>query len=238
MKDSVKTKTSKRMESMKNMVNASKSYSCKDAIGLVQEMSTAKFNESIDLVVMTGIDPVRETVRGSVSLPHGSGKVVKVAVIAKGDKSEEAKKAGADYYDAEGIIASIKSGSIDFDVCVATPDMMGMVGGVARILGPKGLMPNPKTGTVTSDITGAVQSIKKGMVSFRAEKGGLVHLAVGKSGFTVDQLYDNIVASIEEIMKNKPSTSKGVYLKGAYLSSTMGGSVKLDIGGLASVSNS
>mgnify|MGYP004663060699 FL=1 len=220
----------------KRIVNAYKNldkdqvYSLKDAVKIVKQSATAKFDETIDIAINLGVDPkyADQMVRGVCALPHGTGKTVRVAVLAQGEKADQAKAAGADIVGAENLIDSILSGKIDFDRMIATPDMMGMAGKVARILGPKGLMPNPKLGTVTTDVENAVKKAKAGEVQYRVEKNGIVHAGVGKASFTEEQLYENAAAFIDAIMKAKPSGAKGTYVKKISLSSTMGVGVKVD----------
>ncbi len=220
----------------KRLVNAYKNldknqaYSLKDAIKIVKENATAKFDETIDLAINLGVDPKHadQMIRGVCQLPHGNGKTVRVAVFAKDAKADEAKAAGADVVGAENLVDSILAGKIDFDRCIATPDMMGMAGRVARVLGPKGLMPNPKLGTVTMDVATAVKNAKAGEVQYRVEKNGIVHAGVAKASFSYDQIYDNAKLFIETIIKAKPATLKGTYLKKISISSTMGVGVKVD----------
>ena len=224
----------------KRLVNAYKNldknqaYSLKDAIKIVKENATAKFDETIDLAINLGVDPKHadQMIRGVCQLPHGNGKTVRVAVFAQGEKADEAKAAGADIVGAENLVDSIMSGKIEFDRCIATPDMMGMAGRVARVLGPKGLMPNPKLGTVTADVTTAVKNAKAGEVQYRVEKNGIVHAGVAKASFSEDQIYDNAKLFIDTILKAKPATLKGTYLKKISMSSTMGVGVKIDASNL------
>ena len=208
------------------------SYSVAQAVDILLDCAKArKFDETIDIALNLGIDPKHadQQVRGVVSLPHGTGASVRVAVIAKDAKAEEAKKAGADIVGAEDLIEEIKGGKIDFDRCIATPDMMALVGQVAKVLGPKGLMPNPKVGTVTPDVATAVKSAKAGSIEYRAEKNGIIHAGVGKASFSADKLVENILAFIDTIQKARPSGAKGTYMKKATLSSTMGPGIKLDL---------
>ena len=224
----------------KRIVNAYKNldknqaYALKDAVKIVKENATAKFDETIDLAINLGVDPKHadQMVRGVCPLPHGNGKKVRVAVFAQGEKADEAKAAGADIVGAENLVDSILSGKIDFDRCIATPDMMGMAGKVARVLGPKGLMPNPKLGTVTADVEGAVKKAKAGEVQYRVEKNGIVHAGVAKASFSEDKIYDNAKAFIEAIIKAKPQAVKGTYMKKVSISSTMGVGVKVDTSAL------
>lgn len=203
----------------------------RSAVQKLRDLSYVKFNETLDISMNLGIDTKHsdQMVRGVVKLPSGTGKNVRVAVICKDDKKEDAKLAGAEIVGSEDVIEDIKSGKIDFDVCIATPDMMGAIGVVARILGPKGLMPNPKLGTVSADIKSAVTNVKSGQVEFRAEKAGIIHAGLGKLSFTVDQLVMNVETFVTSIVKAKPASAKGHYLKSIYLSSTMGPSIKLDL---------
>ena len=219
----------------KRLVNAYKTldknqeYSHKDAVKLVKENAKAKFDDTIDLAINLGVDPKHadQMIRGVCQLPHGNGKTVRVAVFAQGEKADEAKAAGADVIGAENLVDSILAGKIDFDRCIATPDMMGMAGRVARVLGPKGLMPNPKLGTVTADVATAVKNAKAGEVQYRVEKNGIVHAGVAKASFSEDKIYDNAKLFIETIIKAKPATLKGTYLKKISISSTMGVGVKV-----------
>ena len=224
----------------KRIVNAYKNldknqaYALKDAVKIVKENATAKFDETIDLAINLGVDPKHadQMVRGVCPLPHGNGKKVRVAVFAQGEKADEAKAAGADIVGAENLVDSILSGKIDFDRCIATPDMMGMAGRVARVLGPKGLMPNPKLGTVTVDVATAVAKAKAGEVQYRVEKNGIVHAGVAKASFSEDKIYDNAKAFIEAIIKAKPQAVKGTYMKKVSISSTMGVGIKVDTSAL------
>ena len=224
----------------KRIVNAYKNldknqaYSLKDAVKIVKENAKAKFDETIDIAINLGVDPkyADQMVRGVCALPHGTGKSVRVAVLAQGEKADIAKAAGADIVGAESLIDSILSGKIDFDRMIATPDMMGMAGKVARVLGPKGLMPNPKLGTVTADVEGAVKRAKAGEVQYRVEKNGIVHAGIGKASFSEDAIYENSKAFIDAILKAKPAGAKGTYMKKVSLSSTMGVGVKVDTAAL------
>ena len=222
--------TGKRIVNAYKTVDKTKSYSLKEAVKIVKENATAKFDETIDLAVNLGVDPkyADQMVRGVCALPHGNGKAVRVAVLARGEKADEAKAAGADLVGAENLIDSILSGKIDFDRCIATPDMMGLAGKVARVLGPKGLMPNPKLGTVTADVANAVAKAKAGEVQYRVEKNGIVHAGVAKASFSEDKIYDNAKAFMDAIIKAKPAGAKGTYVKKISLSSTMGVGVKVD----------
>ena len=210
-------------------VERNKIYEVRDALGLVLETAKAKFDETIELHVKLGVDPKNadQQVRGSVVLPHGTGKTVRVLVIAKGDKAEEAKKAGADIVGAEEIIDKItRENWLDFDACITTPDMMGLVGRIARVLGPRGLMPNPKSGTVTTDVTKAINDIKAGKVEYRLDKFAIVHCPIGKKSFGVDKLEENYTTLMDALVKAKPQAAKGTYLKSISLASTMGPGVK------------
>ena len=220
----------KRIVNAYKTVDKTKAYSLKEAVKIVKENATAKFDETIDLAINLGVDPkyADQMVRGVCALPHGNGKTVRVAVLARGEKADEAKAAGADLVGAENLIDSILSGKIDFDRCIATPDMMGLAGKVARVLGPKGLMPNPKLGTVTTDVANAVAKAKAGEVQYRVEKNGIVHAGVAKASFSEDKIYDNAKAFMDAIIKAKPAGAKGTYVKKISLSSTMGVGVKVD----------
>lgn len=220
----------KRIVNAYKTVDKFKAHSLKEAVKIVKENATAKFDETIDIAVNLGVDPkyADQMVRGVCALPHGNGKIVRVAVLAQNEKAEEAKAAGADIVGAENLIDSILSGKIEFDRCIATPDMMGLAGKVARVLGPKGLMPNPKLGTVTVDVANAVKKAKAGEVQYRVEKNGIVHAGVAKASFSEDQIYDNAKAFMDAIIKAKPAGAKGTYVKKISLSSTMGVGIKVD----------
>jgi large subunit ribosomal protein L1 len=224
----------KKFKAATEKIEQGKEYSLEDAIGLLKSSSFAKFNETIDLAVNLGIDPrkTEQMVRGTVVLPNGMGKKVTVLVFAKGEKEKEAIDAGADFVGAEDLIEKISKGWLEFDKTIATPDMMGLVGKLGKILGPRGLMPNPKVGTVTFDISKAVKEIKSGKVEYKAEKAGIVHVPVGKVSFDADKIYENAKAVIDSIIKSKPSTSKGKYLKKLSISSTMGPGIRVDISSL------
>ena len=222
-------KHSKRFNSAQDLITKSKIHETDEALEKVLETSTAKFDETIELHVKLGVDQrnADQQVRGVVVLPNGTGKSIKVLVIAKGDKADAAKAAGADVVGAEEIIAKIQGENwLDFDACITTPDMMGVVGRVARILGPRGLMPNPKSGTVTMDVAKAIKDIKAGKVEYRLDKMGVIHVIIGKKSFGMQKLKENLQAVMEAIIKAKPQTAKGVYLKSLALSSTMGPGVK------------
>lgn len=222
--------TGKRSRKALENVNRLKDYALEEAVSLVKKGATAKFDETVEIALNLGVDPRHsdQMVRGVIAMPHGLGKTIRVAVFAKGDKAEEAKKAGADIVGAEDLVEQILKNQIDFDRCIATPDMMGVVGKVAKVLGPRGLMPNPKLGTVTPNVTDAVKSVKSGSVEFRVEKAGIVHAGVGKASFDAKALIENIRTLVDAVQKAKPSGAKGTYLKRAVLSSTMGPGVKLD----------
>ncbi len=210
-------------------------YSLEEAANKVKELKSAKFDETVELALKLGVDPrhADQMIRGSVVLPNGTGKTVKVAVIAKGDKAEVAKAAGADIVGEEEILDMLKEGNLDFDILIATPDMMGKLGKFGRVLGPKGLMPNPKTGTVTMDVAQAVKNAKAGQVNFRVDKKGNIHVGIGKVSFDANKLYENAKAFITKINKMKPASAKGRYIQNGALSLTMSPSLKLDVNELA-----
>ena len=216
---------------LREKIDATKNYNLEEAIELVQAGSTTKFDQTLDLALNLGVDPKHsdQMVRGVINLPNGTGKNVRVAVICREDRMPEAEQADADFYNSQDIINNVKTGKINFDVCIATPDMMGVVGQLARILGPKGLMPNPKLGTVTTDIATAVKNAKTGQVEFRAEKNGIIHAGVGKLSFSKGSLAENVKSLVSAVIKARPSGAKGTYLKKAYISPTMGPSIKLNI---------
>lgn len=207
-----------------------KVFSITDAVGIVKDSATAKFSESVDIAVRLGVDPKKadQAVRGTVALPHGIGKQVRVLVMAKAPKDAEAKAAGADYAGLEEFVEKIKAGWADIDVMIATPDVMVEVGKLGKILGPRGLMPNPKSGTVTVDVATAVKEVKAGKIEFRVDKAGVVHATVGKANFEKEKLADNINAFLNTVVKLKPSTAKGQYIKSIFISSTMGPGVQID----------
>lgn len=221
---------SKRYRAIKEKADRSKSYPLPDALNIIKETATAKFDESIDVAVNLGIDAKKsdQAVRGSVVLPAGIGKTVRIAVFAQGDKARDALAAGADIVGFEDLAEQIKAGNIDFDVAIASPDAMRIVGQLGQILGPRGLMPNPKVGTVTPDVVAAVKNAKAGQVQYRADKGGIVQCTVGRASFSVDALTQNILALVDALNKSKPATSKGVYLRKISISSTMGIGVRVD----------
>jgi large subunit ribosomal protein L1 len=214
----------------RSKVEPGKRYSLREATQLAMSAARAKFDETADVAIKLGVNPKHadQMIRGSVVLPHGLGKTVRVLVFAKGDKEREALDAGADFAGSDDLVEKIKGGWMEFDRVVATPDMMGAVGKLGKILGPRGLMPNPKVGTVTFDIKGAVEELKAGKVEFRVEKAGIVHSPVGKISFGADKLTENILALVESILKLKPASSKGTYLKALSLSTTMGPGVSID----------
>lgn len=220
----------KRLQNVRKNVDSQKRYEVNEAFGLVLKTATAKFDESVDVAVRLGVDPKQgdQQVRGAISLPHGLGKTVRVVVFAKGPKEAEAKAAGADYVGADDLVTKITEGWLEFDKAIATPDMMATVSKVAKILGPRGLMPNPKVGTVTMNVGEAVAAEKKGKLDYRIDKAGIVHAMIGKKSMGEDKLRDNFWALLGSVIKAKPSASKGVYLRSITLSSTMGPGVKID----------
>lgn len=212
-------------------VDTTKQYKLKEAIEIVKQLNYAKFDESVDIAVNLGVDPKKsdQMVRGTVALPHGLGKKVRIVVFAKGEKAKEASEAGADHVGAEDIVKKINGGWLDFDKVVATPDLMGMLGKLGRILGPRGLMPNPKSGTVTFDVGKAVKDIAAGKVDYKTEKAGIVHVPIGKVSFDSQKLIENTKAVVNSILKAKPSASKGKYIKKLSVSSTMGAGITVDV---------
>lgn len=221
----------KRMKEISALVESQKLYDADDAMNLVVQTAKAKFDETVELHVRLGVDGrnADQQVRGVIVLPHGTGKNVKVLVIAKGDKAVEAEKAGADFVGGDEIIARIqKDNWLDFDVCITTPDMMGVVGRIARVLGPKGLMPNPKSGTVTNDVTKAINDVKAGKVEYRLDKFNNVHVVIGKVSFGTDKLLENYQAIMQALLKAKPASAKGQYVRNVSVSSTMGPGIKLN----------
>ncbi len=223
--------TGKNIKKSKELVDRSKLYGLDEALELIKQGSFAKFDETVDLSVRLGVDPRKadQMIRGALVLPNGLGKNVRVLVFAKGEKAQEAEAAGADFVGADDLAEKIKGGWFDFDTAIASPDMMGVVGKIGRVLGPRGLMPNPKVGTVTMDIARAVEEAKSGKVEYRVEKAGIVHAPVGKVSFDADKLRENILSLVDVLIKAKPSTAKGTYLKKVSLSSTMGAGINLDI---------
>ncbi len=226
--------TGKRLTKAYTGIDRNKSYDIKDAVRLIKGSANAKFDETIEMAINLGVDPKQsdQNVRGVVTLPHGTGKSLRVAVFAKGAKADEAKAAGAELVGGDDLAEAINKGEMNFDRCIATPDMMGVVGKLGKVLGPRGLMPNPKLGTVTMDVTGAVKAAKAGQLEFRVEKAGIVHAGIGKASFSEDALVANAAAFIDAIAKAKPSGAKGTYMKKVSLSSTMGPGVKINVSSL------
>ena len=223
-------KIGKRIKAAREQINRVTAYDLEEAVKLVKSASSVKFDETVDIALNLGVDPKHadQTVRGVCQLPNGSGRTLRVAVFARGGKADEATAAGADVVGAEELVEQVSKGEINFDRCIATPDMMGLVGRLGKVLGPRGLMPNPRVGTVTMDVTGAVKAAKGGAVEFRAEKAGIVHAGVGKASFTEAQLAENIRAFVDAVNKAKPSGAKGTYLKKIAIKSTMGPGIKVD----------
>jgi len=224
-------KQGKRLKAAAAAIDREKLYPLGEAVTTLKGVANAKFDETIELALNLGVDPrhADQMVRGVVNLPHGTGKTVRVAVFAKGDKADEAKAAGADVIGADDLAEKVQAGQLDFDRVIATPDMMPLVGRLGRILGPRGLMPNPKLGTVTPNVKEAVEAAKGGQVQFRVEKAGIIHAGIGKASFTPEQIVDNAKSLVDAVNKAKPTGAKGTYLKGAHLSSTMGPGIKLEI---------
>ena len=224
----------KRLRDARAQIDREKGYRLDEAITLIKQAATAKFDETVEIALNLGVDPrhADQMVRGTADLPHGTGKSVRVAVFARGDKAEEARAAGADLVGAEDLAQAVQEGELNFDRCIATPDLMPVVGRLGRVLGPRGLMPNPKLGTVTPNIAQAVQAAKAGQVQFRVEKAGIVHAGVGKASFAPDLLHANVRAFVDAVNRSKPSGAKGTYVKRAALSSTMGPGVRLDVASL------
>ncbi|APH56345.1 LSU ribosomal protein L1P [Granulibacter bethesdensis] len=224
----------KRLKAARASVDSTKFYPLTEAVALAKTNARAKFDETIEISLNLGIDPrhADQMVRGLVSLPNGTGKTLRVGVFARGPKAEEAKAAGADVVGAEDLAELVQNGTIEFDRCIATPDMMALVGRLGKILGPRGLMPNPKLGTVTMDVKGAVTAAKSGQIEFRAEKAGIIHAGIGKASFDADKLVENIRALVDAIQKAKPTGAKGTYLQKAALSSSMGPGMRLDVSSL------
>jgi large subunit ribosomal protein L1 len=229
-------KVAKRIAKSREGIDRNQFYDLAEAVKLLKSRATAKFDETVEVAMNLGVDPrhADQMVRGVVSLPNGTGRSVRVAVFAKGDKADEAKAAGADLVGAEDLVEIVQKGEINFDRCIATPDMMPLVGRLGKVLGPRGMMPNPKVGTVTNDITAAVNASKGGAVEFRVEKAGIVHAGVGKVSFDENALVENVRAFADAVIKAKPAGAKGNYLKKVALSSTMGPGVKIDPATLAS----
>jgi large subunit ribosomal protein L1 len=228
----------KRLKAARQGVDRLKHYTIDEAVKLVKERAKAKFDETIEIAMNLGVDPrhADQMVRGVCNLPNGTGRTVRVAVFAKGDKAEEARKAGADIVGAEDLMQEIQGGTINFDRCIATPDLMPLVGRLGKVLGPRGLMPNPKVGTVTMDVAAAIEAAKGGAVEFRAEKAGIVHAGVGKASFTEQALVENVQAFTDAVIKAKPTGAKGTYLRTISLSSTMGIGVRIEPGTLSRAS--
>ena len=224
----------KRYTTAMSGIDRDQVYSIEDAVKILKENAKAKFDETIEVALNLGVDPrhADQMVRGTVSLPHGTGKSLRVAVFAKDAKADEAREAGADLVGAEDLMEQVQGGVMDFDRCIATPDMMGIVGRLGKVLGPKGMMPNPKLGTVTMDIAGAVKAAKAGQIEFRAEKTGIVHAGIGKASFSAEQLVENLSAFVSAIQHAKPSGSKGTYMKKVSVTSTMGPGLRLDLSAL------
>jgi len=223
-------KVGKRIRDARAKVDRNKAYPLEEAIKLIKEASSVKFDETVDIALNLGVDPKHadQVVRGVCQLPNGSGRTVRVAVFARGAKADEAKEAGADIVGAEDLFEQVQRGEINFDRCIATPDMMGLVGRLGKVLGPRGLMPNPRVGTVTMDVAAAVKAAKGGAVEFRVEKAGIVHAGVGKASFSEQQLAENIKAFVDAVNRAKPSGAKGTYLKKVAISSTMGPGIRVD----------
>ncbi len=223
-------KLSKKQKGAKEIIERGKRYGLGEAIDLLKKSGTAKFDESVDLAIKLGVDPRKadQMIRGACALPHGTGKSVRVLVVAKGEKLTEAKDAGADYYGGEDMIEKIKGGWLDFDRMVATPDMMAQVGKVGKILGPRGLMPNPKVGTVTTEVAKVVAGIKAGQVEFRVDKAGILHVPVGRMSFENSKIEENVTVLVGTVKRMRPSSTKGTYMKGITLNPTMGPGVALD----------
>ncbi len=226
----------KRLAALRATVDRNKSYGIDEAIKLVKSNAKAKFDETVELAMNLGVDPrhADQMVRGVCNLPHGSGRTQRVAVFARGPKAEEAKAAGADIVGAEDLVEQVQKGTINFDRCIATPDMMGLVGRLGKVLGPRGLMPNPRVGTVTMDVTTAVQGAKGGSVEFRVEKSGIIHAGVGKASFTEQALVENIKAFVDAVVKARPAGAKGTYLKRVAVTSSQGPGVKVDTASVTS----
>ena len=224
-------KITKRMKAAQSKVEAQKFYAVADALALVKETASAKFDESVDVAIQLGIDPRKsdQAVRGAAVLPEGTGKTVRVAVFAQGAKADEAKAAGADVVGFDDLAATVKAGQLDFDVVIASPDAMRIVGQLGKILGPRGLMPNPKVGTVTPNVAEAVKNAKAGQVQFRADKAGIIHASIGRASFEAARLETNLKALIDALIKAKPASSKGQYLRKVSVSSTMGVGVRVDV---------
>jgi len=228
-------KISKRMKAIEEKVDPSRQYAISEALSLLKDLSSVKFDESVDAAINLGVDPRKsdQNVRGSTVLPHGTGKSVRVAVFTQGENAEKAKEAGADVVGMQELAAEMKGGDINYDVVIASPDAMGVVGQLGQLLGPRGLMPNPKVGTVSMDVAAAVKNAKAGQVRYRTDKGGIIHCNIGKASFDVDKLQENLEALLADLHKAKPSTAKGVYLRKISVSTTMGPGLSVDQGSLA-----
>ncbi len=228
---------SKRYKQLSEKIDVTKKYSVAESAALMKDLTSAKFDETVEIAMNLNVDPrhADQMVRGAIVLPNGTGKTVRVAVFAKGAKADEAKAAGADIVGTDDLVEQIQAGNIDFDIVVAAPDCMGLVGKVGRILGPKGMMPNPKTGTVTPDVTTAVNNVKGGQVAFRVDKKGNIHAGIGKASFDAAKIEENITAFVAAINKQKPASAKGRYIKNAALSLTMSPAVKFDLSELADI---
>ncbi len=228
-------KVSKRMIEARKLVDLEQNYSPREAVALVRQTAKAKFDETVECAARLGVDPrhADQMVRGAVVLPHGTGKEQRVLVFAKGDKAKEAEDAGADFVGTDDMVQKIQGGWLEFDVAVATPDMMSVVGRLGRILGPRGLMPNPKSGTVTFDIANAVSEIKAGKIEYRTEKTGIVHAPVGKASFAEDKLLENVHAFLDALIRARPAAAKGQYVRGVTLATTMGPGINIDPAGFA-----
>jgi large subunit ribosomal protein L1 len=226
----------KRLKSADSAFDREKKYPLMDALKLVKETAKAKFDETVDIAIRLGVNPTKadQMIRGAVTMPKGTGKTKRIAVFAKGDKAIEAKEAGADIIGAEDLVAKIQGGWMEFDAVVATPDMMGQVGKLGKVLGPRGLMPNPKSGTVTFDVARTIREIQAGKVEFRTDKGGVVHAPVGKASFKVEDLHENARELIDHLVRMKPTTVKGAYIRSVTVSSTMGPGVRVEMGGAGS----
>ena len=224
------SRNGKKYKDAREKVDRDKFYPLDEALTMLKVLSCTAFDESVDVAVRQGVNPrhADQMVRGSVLLPHGTGKETRVLVFAKGEKEKEATDAGADFVGSEELVDKISKGWLEFDKAIATPDMMGMVGKIGKILGPRGMMPNPKVGTVTFNISDAVSDLKKGKIEFKVDKAGIIHATTGKKSFTAEKLKDNVTALIDALVKLKPSTSKGIYLRGIVLSTTMGPGIKVD----------
>jgi large subunit ribosomal protein L1 len=229
---------SKRFKKASEGIDSTKAYAVEEAVKLIKARATAKFDETIELAINLGVDPrhADQMVRGVVSLPNGTGRSLRVAVFAKGPKADEARKAGADIVGADDLAETVAKGEVNFDRCIATPDMMGVVGKLGKVLGPRGLMPNPKVGTVTMDVTNAIKDAKGGAVEFRVEKAGVVQAGVGKASFSEDAIVQNVRTFIDSVLKARPAGAKGTYMKKISISSTMGPGVKIALGSVGAAS--